>query len=189
MSREAPSGDDEGAVISFVIPAWNEEASLPRTLRSIHDAARAAGEAYEIVVADDASDDRTAETARAHGARVVPVAHRQIAATRNSGARAARGEVLVFVDADTAIDAEVLRGALDALRAGAVGGGAGVRFDGRVPLYAKVLTVSLRAAFRCLRLACGCFVFCTREAFAASGGFDETMFGAEEIAISRALAR
>ncbi len=176
-------------MISFVIPAWNEETNLPRTLRAIHGAARASGEAYEIVVADDGSDDRTGEIAVGSGARVVRVAHRQIAATRNSGARAARGEVLVFVDADTAIDAEVLRGALAALRAGAVGGGAGVRFDGRVPLYARVMTRALCVSFRRLRYACGCFVFCTRAAFDASGGFDETMFGGEEIEISRALAR
>jgi cellulose synthase/poly-beta-1,6-N-acetylglucosamine synthase-like glycosyltransferase len=176
-------------VISFVIPAWNEEANLPRTLRAIHAAAQASGESYEIVVADDASDDRTGEIAIALGARVVRVAHRQIAATRNSGAHVARGEVLVFVDADTAIDGEVLRGALVALRAGAVGGGAGVRFDGRVPLYARILTRLLCVSFRHLRLACGCFVFCTRAAFEAAGGFDETMFGGEEIEISRALAR
>src|SRR5262249_26436414 len=148
--------DDEESVISFVIPAWNEEANLPRTLRAIHGAARASAEPYEIVVADDGSDDRTGEIAVAGGARVVRVAHRQIAATRNSGARAARGEVLVFVDADTAIDAEVLRGALAALRGGAVGGGAGVRFDGRVPLYARLLTRALCVSFRRLRFACGC---------------------------------
>jgi len=176
-------------VISFVVPAWNEEANLPRTLRSIHAAARASGEPYEIVVADDASDDRTGEVAASLGARVVRVAHRQIAATRNSGAREARGEILVFVDADTAIDAEVLRGALDALRAGSVGGGAGVRFDGRVPAYARILTRLLVFSFRQLRLACGCFVYCTREAFEASGGFDESMFGGEEVEISRALGR
>jgi len=176
-------------VISFVIPAWNEEANLPRTLRSVHEAAGAAGEPYEIVVADDGSEDRTGEVAAALGARVVRVAHRQIAATRNSGARAALGDVLVFVDADTAIDAEVLRGELDALRAGAVGGGAGVRFDGRVPLYARILTRALCVAFRRLGYACGCFVFSTRAAFDAAGGFDETMFGGEEIEISRAIAR
>lgn len=176
-------------MISFVIPAWNEEANLQSTLRSVHEAACSAGEPYEIVVADDASDDRTGEVASSLGARVVRVAHRQIAATRNSGARAARGEILVFVDADTAIDGEVLRGALEALRGGAVGGGAGVRFDGRVPLYARILTRLLRISFRHLRLACGCFVFCTRAAFEAAGGFDEALFGAEEVAISRALAR
>jgi hypothetical protein len=40
-----------------------------------------------------------------------------------------------------------------------------------------------------MRLAAGCFVFCTRSAFEAAGGFDERLFGAEEIALSIALKR
>ena len=39
------------------------------------------------------------------------------------------------------------------------------------------------------RLACGCFLFCSRQAFEAAGGFDETLYGAEELAMSRALGR
>lgn len=176
-------------MISFVVPAYNEERLLGATLDSIDAAARACGEAFEIVVADDGSTDGTAAIAEARGARVVNVAHRQIAATRNSGARAARGEVLVFVDADTLIDETVLRSALTALRSGAVGGGADVRFDGRVPLYARAFSALLLGFSRAARLASGCFVFCTREAFASAGGFDESLFGAEEWALSRALAR
>ena len=48
-------------MISFVIPAHNEEACLVRTLQAIHDSARATGQPYEIVVANDASTDATAE--------------------------------------------------------------------------------------------------------------------------------
>ncbi|HEV8114415.1 MAG TPA: glycosyltransferase [Planctomycetota bacterium] len=176
-------------MISFVVPAYDEELLLGATLAAIRRAADACGEAHEIVVADDASSDRTAEVAERRGARVVRVAHRQIAATRNSGARAARGELLVFVDADTLIDADVLRAALAALRSGAVGGGCAVRFDGSVPAYARIVTPLLVASFRTLGFACGCFVFCTRAAFEATGGFDEKLFGAEELAFSRALAR
>jgi glycosyltransferase involved in cell wall biosynthesis len=176
-------------MISFVVPAYDEELLLGATLDAIRRAADACGEAHEVVVADDASSDRTAEVAERRGARVVRVAHRQIAATRNSGARAARGELLVFVDADTRIDAAVLRAALAALRSGAVGGGCAVRFDGSVPAYARIVTPLLVASFRTLGFACGCFVFCTRAAFEATGGFDEKLFGAEELAFSRALAR
>ena len=176
-------------MISFVVPAYNEERLLGAALDSIDAAARACREAYEIVVVDDGSTDGTADVARRRGAMVVPVAHRKISATRNSGARAARGEILVFVDADTRIDEEVLRAALSALRSGAVGGGAGLRFDGRVPLYARAFSALLLAYARVARLASGCFVFCTREAFEAAGRFDETLFGAEEWALSRALAR
>jgi cellulose synthase/poly-beta-1,6-N-acetylglucosamine synthase-like glycosyltransferase len=108
---------------SFIVPAHNEQACLGRTLQAIHASAQAAGQPYEIIVVSDASTDTTAEVSRQHGATVLSVAHRQIAATRNSGARAARGERLFFVDADTRIHARALRSALRALEKGAVGGG------------------------------------------------------------------
>src|SRR6185503_16812179 len=101
-------------MISFVVPAHNEEACLGRTLRAIHDSTHEIGQPYEIIVADDASTDATGEIAREHGAKVVQVNHRQIAATRNSGARAASGERIFFVDADTVINARVLAAALRA---------------------------------------------------------------------------
>jgi glycosyltransferase involved in cell wall biosynthesis len=176
-------------VISFVVPAYNEERSLGATLRSIQEAASALGEPYELIVVDDASTDRTAAVAESLRARVVPVSHRQISATRNSGAGAATGDVLVFVDADTTIDADVLRAALAALRAGAVGGGAYVRFDGPIPRYASILAAMILWTLRRAKLAAGCFLFCTREAFEAVGGFDETYYAAEEIVLSRGLKR
>ena len=175
--------------VSFVVPAHNEENLLPQTLQSIRTAAETCAVGYELIVADDASTDRTAEIARECGAHVVSVNHRKISATRNSGARASRAELLVFVDADTIINAHVLRAALEALDAGAVGGGALVRFDGTVPLYARLLLPTLTACMRTTRLAAGCFVFCKRSAFDAVGGFDERLFGAEEIALSAALKR
>ncbi|HVE89690.1 MAG TPA: glycosyltransferase [Burkholderiaceae bacterium] len=175
--------------VSFVVPAHNEELLLSATLCAIHQAAAACAIEYEIIVADDASTDHTGQVAADLGARVVSVQHRQIAATRNSGARAATGEMLVFVDADTLINEAVLHRALDTVAAGAVGGGATVRFDGRIPLYARVLTPCLTAMMRWMRLAAGCFVFCTRSAFDAASGFDERLFGAEEIALSVALKK
>ena len=175
-------------MISFVVPAYNEEKYLGATLESIRAAARAVGEPYEIVVADDASTDRTAEIAAAGGARVEHVENRQISKTRNSGAKVATGEYLIFVDADTRIDAAVVRAAVAALRTGAVGGGAGVRLD-EAPRWAHVATSMLLTSFRWIGLAAGCFIYCTRKAFDAVGGFDETYFGAEELVISRALGR
>jgi glycosyltransferase involved in cell wall biosynthesis len=175
-------------MISFVVPAYNEEKYLATTLAAIHEAARSVSEPYEIVVANDASTDATAAIAEAGGARVVSVEKRQIAATRNAGARASTGEILIFVDADTRIDAAVVRAALAALRSGAVGGGAGVRLD-EAPRWAHIATAAVLTSFRWLRLAAGCFIYCTREAFDAVGGFDETYFGAEELVISRSLAR
>lgn len=176
-------------MISFIVPAYNEERLLGATLDALHAAGRAVGEPYELVVVDDASTDRTAGIAQRHGAVVVSVTHRQIAATRNSGAREANGELFIFVDADTIVNEAVVRAAVEALRDGAVGGGAAVEFDGTVPLYARLLMPVLVRLFRAARLAAGCFLFCTRSAFVAVGGFDEAFYGAEELVMSRALKR
>ena len=90
-------------LISFVIPAYNEEVMVGATVRALRASASAVGDPYEVLVVDDASDDRTAEVASAAGATVLRVNLRQISAVRNAGARAARGHLLVFVDADTLV--------------------------------------------------------------------------------------
>jgi glycosyltransferase involved in cell wall biosynthesis len=176
-------------MISFVIPAYNEEALIGQTLDAVTQAAQNLGEPYEIVVADDASSDQTAAIAEAHGARVISVTHRQIAAARNSGARETRGEKVIFIDADTMVNEAVVRAALEAMIQGAAGGGSAVKFEGRVPRYAEFLQPLLVRLFRATGFACGCFLFCTREAFEAVGGFDEALFASEEISMSLALKR
>ena len=156
-------------MLSFVVPAYNEEKYLAPTLAAIHEAARAVGEPYEIVVANDDSTDATAQVARDGGARVVDVHKRQIAGTRNAGAAAAKGDWLIFVDADTQVSEAVVRGAVEALRAGAVGGGAAVRFDGG-PRWVHWMTPLIVLFFRSIKWAAGCFVFARRDGFEAIGG-------------------
>lgn len=175
--------------VSFVVPAYNEELLLPRTLDSIRGTARELGLDHEIVVADDASSDRTSAVAAERGARVVSVSHRQISATRNAGARAAGGRVLVFVDADTVVPVGPLAGALGVIAAGGVAGGSTCTFDGTLPRWARVLLPPLLTVYRWARLTPGAFLFCTREAFDAVGGFDESVFGGEEVLMARALDR
>lgn len=104
------------ASISFIIPAYNEERLLGHTLRAIQHATRALDDQGEILVVEHASTDRTAAIAHEHGARVVAVKCRQIAATRNAGAREATGEMLVFVDADTIVTEVTVRAAIAAMR-------------------------------------------------------------------------
>ena len=176
-------------MISFIVPAYNEEQVLAATLDAIHAAALTVGEPYEVIVVDDGSTDQTQAVAQACGAQVVAVAHRKISATRNSGAKVARGNIFFFVDADTLVNHHAVQAAVDTMRDGAVGGGAAFKFDGVTPLFARLLLPIVMLIFRWLGIATGCFLFCTRSAFEAVGGFDEAYFGAEEIVLSKALQR
>ena len=175
--------------LSIVIPAHNEEVLLGATIDALHQAARSVGEDYEIVVVDDSSTDRTADIAAAHAARVVRADVHQIAAARNAGARAAVGGMLVFVDADTIVQPQVLREAVEAMREGAVGGGAGARFEGSAPRWAHAAIGFAAWILRTAGWAAGCFFFARREPFERVGGFDERYFASEEIHLSRALKR
>ncbi|HEY7328168.1 MAG TPA: glycosyltransferase [Gemmataceae bacterium] len=176
-------------MISFIIPAYNEEQLLGRTLITLNAAARMLDEPFEVVVVDDASTDRTAAIAREQGARVVSVNHRQIAATRNAGAREAQGDILFFVDADTQANARAIRAGLRAIQQGAVGGGCVCRYDGWIPLWARILLLMGDAGGRLLKLVGGAFLFCRRSDFEAIGGFCERYYAAEEVVFVKALKR
>jgi glycosyltransferase involved in cell wall biosynthesis len=176
-------------MISFVIPAHNEEEYIARTLDSIHAAVRGVGEPYEVIVVNDASTDRTAAIAAEHGARVIDVQNCQIAATRNAGARQAQGDILFFVDADTQANPAAVRAGLRALAKGAIGGGCMFRYDGPIPFWARILHPIGIAMGRVLKIVGGAFLFCRRADYEAVGGFCERYFAAEEVAFVQALRR
>lgn len=174
-------------MLSFIVPAYNEQDELPEALRTLREAADASGETYEIIVVDDASTDRTAAVAAAAGARVIPVSYRQIAAVRNAGARAAHGEILFFVDADTHIGPQHVTGALAALREGCSGGGAWMAIRGDVPMWSRAFAWVFSALYFGSNLGAGAFLFTTRAKFDACGGFDERYFAGEEVFFTKAL--
>ena len=176
-------------MLSFIVPAYNEESELPAMLRILRAAADASGEPYELIVVDDASTDRTAEIASAAGARVVSVRRRQIAAVRNAGARVARGDVFFFVDADTHINPTHVTEGLRALEAGYVGGSARIKLDAEVPRWARVFLVVFSALYFGSNLGVGAFLFMRREHFEAAGEFDEQYFAGEEMYLTLALKK
>ena len=175
---------------SFVVPAHNESHLISAVVTAIRDAATAAALHHEIIVVDDASDDGTGPIAEAAGARVVRVEHRHIAATRNSGAAASDSPWIIFVDGDTIVTPKVIDEAAQSLRAGAAGGGCRVRWEGRIPLYGRVLLGPTQWILqRLMGGTSGCFIFCTRAAFEEAGGFDEALYASEELGFCRGVRR
>jgi glycosyltransferase involved in cell wall biosynthesis len=171
--------------ISVVIPAYNEESYLPRTLEHLHrandDLTASRNEHVEIVVVDNASTDRTAEIAIASGARVVRVPEHNIARVRNAGAAAASGDVLMFLDADTLIPQTLLNRVARLTDDPACLGGA-------VDIDYQPARASIRVYLGMWRwigvifgMAQGATQFCRRDVFVALGGYDEAIYMGEDV--------
>ena len=178
--------------ISVVVPAFNEEALLPRSLVSIR-AAMAAFEApgwsAELIVCDNNSTDRTAEVARAAGAQVVFEPINQISRARNRGAAQACGDWLDFVDADSFPTLELFLDARREIAAGrCLAGGSTVAFE-ETPLEARIAIGTWNALSRLTKWAAGSFIFCEATAFRDTGGFSEALYASEEIDLFRRLKR
>ena len=176
-------------MLSFIIPAHNEELWIGKCLGSIHTSMEQIRESYEVIVVDDASTDSTPRIAEQMRARVIRVEHRKISAVRNAGAREASGEIFFFVDADTQVNERAVSTALAALGAGAAGGGCVFDFDAPTPLWGRLMLSFGIVAARLIRWAGGCFQFCTREAYNATGGFSESLYAGEDIAFVQALKK
>ena len=178
-------------LLSIIIPAWNEEKLLPETLAAIRSAAGAsltpAGIQWELIVCDNNSTDRTATVAAESGAIVVFEPINQIGRARNTGAAAATGEWLLFVDADSTPSAELFADLAKTLQNPQILGG-GSLLD--MPLEDRGARTALAIwhwiSTRC-RYAAGSFLFVRAMAFREAGGFDTAFFAGEEIFLSKKL--
>jgi glycosyltransferase involved in cell wall biosynthesis len=176
--------------ISIIVPAYNEEKLIERSLQSIRSAATTfsqIGWEHELIVCDNNSSDRTGELARAQGARVLFESVNQISRARNAGAAAANGEWFVFVDADSFPSPELFAEMAKQIQSGrCIGGGATIVLDQPVRW-----TIGLIWVWSCLsrwrRWMAGSFIFCEARAFRKLGGFSRELFVAEEIDFSKRL--
>ncbi len=149
----------------------------------------AAGLAWEVVVCDNNSTDRTAEIARAEGAKVVFEPVNQIGRARNTGTSAATGLWLLFIDADSRPSRELLADVAaltrrdDVLLAGTT-----ITFD-EANLAFRFLCGIWNTASRLRRLVAGSFILVRADAFREAGGFDLKFFAGEELDLALRLQK
>jgi len=167
-------------MLSIIIPTYNEEEYLPRLLASIRSQRF---EGYEIVVADADSTDRTREIAERFGAKVVDGG--MPGPGRNLGARAAKGDLLLFLDADVILpDVEWLGSKVEQFERR--------KLDAATcmikPLGGKLIDKVTHNVFNAHMMATqfvmahapGFCIFARRELHDAIGGFDESITLAED---------
>ncbi|HZT32356.1 MAG TPA: TIGR04283 family arsenosugar biosynthesis glycosyltransferase [Bryobacteraceae bacterium] len=153
------------AGISVIIPAYQEVCTIAGLVAHLR-----ALKAGEVIVVDGHSEDGTAGEARRAGALVL-VAERGRAAQMNAGARASRGDVLLFLHADVRLGGAALAAIRDSLRDPAVqGGNLDIRYEGG-DVAAACFTLVNRWRRRWGVFYGDSGIFCRRAAFEALGGF------------------
>ena len=178
------------ARISVIIPALNEEASIARAIRSCRDAGPC-----EVIVVDGGSRDRTVEIASGRADAVI-IAPRGRAAQMNAGAAVARGEILLFLHADTLLPGESVPAVLGALQdPGVIGGAFRVRLVAspgagryvRATLWITGRMIGARASVA--RAFTGDqAIFVRAETFRSVGGYPEIPL-MEDVELSRRMRR
>lgn len=178
----------------IVIPAFNEAAELPRTLKACQQAIDAIHTDTKklggVIVVDNNSSDETTAVARAHGATVVHEPFNQIGRARNTGVAASEADAIIFLDADTRISKQLLARTLAVLnQSDCIGGGARVVMDPEPDWFTGRILWLWNTYSRFSGSPAGCYFFCRRKDFYAVGGFDERFFASEEIWLAKALKR
>jgi rSAM/selenodomain-associated transferase 2 len=172
-------------MLSIIIPALDEEGSIRTCLERLQPLR---GQGVEIVVVDGGSVDATRELAEPLADRVTE-SPRGRALQMNAGARASRGDVLLFLHADTLLPEAGLAAILAGLeRSGAAWGRFDVTITGNNPML-KVVAYFMNARSRLTGIATGDqAIFARRAAFERCGGFPAIPL-MEDVAICKALKR
>ena len=173
-----------GMRFSVVIPARNEVQWIGACLDSIRAASGPYPGQIETIVVLNRCTDATEEIARRHGARVVRDDRKNLAMIRNTGARAATGEILVTIDADSRMSANMLVEIDRALAGGnTVGGGVPIR-PARWSVGIFLTGLLIHAMLP--GLSAGLF-WCHRKDFEALGGFNESLRVGEDVDFAKRL--
>lgn len=175
------------ALVSIIIPTYNEAAGIAALLHHLRRAGTATDAAVEIIVADRPGTDATAALARRAGARVVSCPRQGRAAQLNHGARQATGSILYFLHADSLPPVGFLAAIRGAVAAGYGGGCFRLAFD--MPHW----FLRAHAWFTRFDLTLARFgdqsLFVQRGVFERAGGYREDLLLLEDQEITRRLRR
>ena len=176
---------------SVIIPALNEAKYIGETLRSLR---KQTFKDFEIIVKDGESEDGTVEIAKKYADRVISVRDISVADARNQGANNARGNILVFVDADTELPPRTLEGFANLTKRAKVVGGScrkipeGGDFLDRL-LYEFVNVSTFLSSHLGIGGAHGNCIFIRKGIFRKVGGFNPRIQIAEEQELVRRARR
>lgn len=173
-------------VFSVIIPAHNEEKYIGKCLDAVNKAAAFAGDNAQVIVTANRCTDKTAEIAEKHGAEVCVNDDKCISAIRNAGARLARGEIIVTIDADSAMTEGSLAEIKEMLGSGQyIGGGTRAKFDRMslgIAVSAAYVALNLIPIMKKYKAALmGGMFWCYRSDFEELGGFDESLVSLEDM--------
>lgn len=183
----------ENCLFSVIVPAHNEEQYIGKCLQAIRTAEeQTESGSVQIIVVANRCTDKTAEIAAQYGAEVIENQDKCIASIRNAGAKAAAGEILVTVDADTCIAPETFTEIRTLLESGRyIGGGAVPTFDraslGIAVSTFYVLLQMLPEIIRCRGMLSGAVFWCRKSDFDAVGGFDPSLVSLEDLDFAKRL--
>lgn len=169
--------------ISVIVPVLNEEKTIGASLAALIPLAP-----HETIVVDGGSEDRSGEICRRFNVRVIS-SDRGRALQMNHGARAASGEALLFLHADTRLPRRAFADIAEALdERRCVGGHFDVELEGRHWMF-KIISALINYRSRATRVATGDqALFVRRAVFERMGGFPEIPL-MEDIAFCRQLKR
>ena len=170
--------------ISLIIPAYNEEKLIYRTLFSVSKAARQfeldTNETIEIIVVDNASTDRTVEIANRFDVKIVREERHMISAVRNAGAKAAKSEILSFLDADSEVSENIFTLIYEAMQSEShIGGGAKMMLDHPGVLFKGIALGTQIMSF--ITGISAVLIYTKKETFEKLGGFDERYYAGEDL--------
>ncbi|MCQ2468221.1 MAG: glycosyltransferase [Ruminococcus sp.] len=180
---------------SVVIPAHNEEDYIGKCLKSVRKAAKAVSpQRVQIIVVANRCTDRTAAIAKNYGAEVLANDEKCIASIRNTGVKAALGNIVVTIDADSTMSKNSLREIRAMLSCGKyIGGGTNPRFDrmslGIALSSVYILICILPEIIRARAFLSGAMFWFYKRDFMAVGGFDEKLVSLEDIDFAKRLKK